>query len=205
MPDYTTSQHHRKRYHHKNRVVTTNMLRAMVPKPEAKWFDRTFQQTLGITNGPVPLDLIVQGAGQNQRIGDSVKAKSSFVRYTLTRGAADSFVRVIHFIWKSNDIPQATDVLAVASGGQQTVSPLNRDNGRTLRIIHDRLYTLGSGQDQLQVEKWSKKMYFTNKYDSDGATTTSINGYYVLFVSDQTVAANQPTINYYHRLSYTDS
>lgn len=172
-----------------------------VPIPEHKWFDSTTSNfSIPATGSVVALDGIVQGDGQNERIGDSVKATSTFYRYTITRVLVDSYVRIIHFIWKSNDVPTVASILQTAT----VVSPLNRDNGRIIRVLTDKLYTLATGQTQQQVEKHSKRLWYTNKYDSDAVTTTSVNGLYVLFISDQGTGANQPVINYYNRLTYTD-
>lgn len=176
-----------------------------VPIPEHKWYD-TIPTGLAVPNVPfiLALDGIPQGVGQSNRIGDSVKASSLFYRFSLTKGLTDSIVRVIWFIWKSNDIPAASDILQNSGTTTSYISPLNRDRGMNIRVLHDRLYTLGAGETQLQVEKQTKRLWFTNKYDSDSTTTTSMNGLYLLITSNAS-ATNAPTFDGYVRLSYTDS
>lgn len=206
MPLWTSGRggfrHHTKSHSVKARLAR---LEGKMPVPEHKWYDLSLGPSSITSTGFVgPLDAIVQGPGQSQRIGDSVRASSSFYRYSVSQNVTtptQAYFRIIHFIWKSNDVPLVSSVLQTAS----YLSPLNRDNGRIIRVITDKLYTLGTGESQLQVEKHSKKMWYTNKYDADTLTSTSINGYYVLVISDQPTVATGPTWTYYHRLTYTDS
>jgi len=203
MPLYTTSHHTRR--HHVSHTLSGRLsrLESKIPVPESKWYDTSLAGTsISSTALITPLDGIAQGVTQSTRVGDSIKASSLFIRYSLSRVAGDSFCRIIHFIWKSNDVPTVAQVLQTAS----YISPLNRDFGFNIRVLQDRLYTLASGESALQVEKIAKKLWYTNRYDSDAVTTTSMNGLYSLMISDKVAAGGlEPVITYYARLSYKDS
>jgi len=193
---HSTRTHHSRRHHRVSAYIEA-------PAPEPKWLDTTGTPIITITTTPLILNLteVVQGPGQNQRIGDSIKCASQFYRMTMARGTVDQFFRCIHFLWRGDDVPPAASILQVPN---QVVSPLNRDFSKTYKILRDDLYTLGSGESQLQVKKEFWDMKCTTKYTSDGDTSQTFNQLFVLFMSDQPTSATAPIINYYHRLTYTD-
>lgn len=210
MPFYTNqSRHHRRGRsdrHKSTRSLVFEMKRKM-PEPEVKWFDyinsvATGSGVVGTTPFIFQLDAIAQGDGQNERIGDSIKQSSMFVNYTLlAEPDSNATVRIMHFIWKAPGVPTTAQILQNDTT-QPVISPLNRDYATNIRVIKDRTYALGTGESQLQVEKFYKKMYAVTKYTADNATTTSDNGLYMLYVSDN--GTDSPRINYYHRLNYKD-
>nr|WAE42885.1 MAG: capsid protein [Cressdnaviricota sp.] len=193
----THSTHHERKHHH----GTTYRLEC--PPPEAKWLDTTLLPLTPTTTPTLTnLSLIVQGPGQNQRIGDAIRGDSQFYRMTLARGTVDCFVRVIHFIWKADDMPTAGEILANPA---LVVSPLNRDYSKTYHVQRDDLYTLANGESQLQVKKEFWDNGRTIKYSADASTAQTMNQVYVLFMSDQAAGATAPALNYYHRFSFMDN
>jgi hypothetical protein len=194
-----------------------SMFRKLVPKTEWKFFDTIPSSLTTIPNGngtqPIPLINMAQGITDQTRVGDEITPKNNYLRFTLTRGLTDSFVRVIMFWWKAVQIaaapgtatPQTPDVLQTAPvPGFQYLAPINKDQGRNVKVIYDRTFTLGTGESQIQVEKVYRQFKYVTTEFQQSAIYANKNQLYILFIGSE-VLANQPTVSYYNRLTYTDA
>lgn len=159
-------------------------------------------------------------------IGYRGQWRSNMVRLSITIGTALSspggqYVRIIHFFWKPNE--EATsgpsnspDVRFILQQGNQTsggggfpgsyLSPYNKEWARQYKVYSDKTYSLSTvGNTSVVLDKHYKKLrknFDTNQPGGLGALYGWIP--FVMFIYDTNVVADQPTISYYSRLSYTN-
>lgn len=212
MPNYTYARSQgrnrfgRRRY---GPLVTKGYLKAVIGTPESKFLDVTpasftIPATLS-TSSTFVLNDIIQGPGQNERIGNEVSNKSLHVRLNLARAATvDSLVRVIIF-WNIEGQNQPPSLLLQNNtAGNAYISPLHKNYGKSFWVRYDRTYTLAAGQSQLVVDEIWRKMKAKTEYASTETGQITRNQLYITFISNQTVAGNQPTCTFYSRLNYMD-
>jgi hypothetical protein len=148
---------------------------------------------------------ISQGAGITQRNGCIINLDCWEFRYRVLSNAALSagdmdMVRVIAFQWKSLDIPTSAFILKTVAWD----SSYNHDKQGLYRVVYDKTHTLVKGApSQHQVayvenDRWVEDgivRYLSS--DSPGQ-----NRLWLIFVG--TRSSNQPTIDYYSRVEFTD-
>lgn len=171
---------------------------------------------------------ITQGVTQNTIIGYKGMWKNLRVQLSLAynnTGANNlpQFVRIIHFLWKpnavtdmsSNNTPQVGQILQ--DGNQVSsvpgfgsvgsyLSPYNKEWAQQYKILDDTRFVLTlNGWNNGQLIKFSKRLNKVFQTLQPGGQYTGLysNQPYVLFISNQSVVADQPIINYYSRLTYT--
>lgn len=220
MPNstYARSMSHKRRQHYRTNLVTKGYLRAIVGNPEKKWFNTQLLPTSVPDTGIIQsLTDLTQGVGDSQRIGDTVTIHSNLNRLSIERGSVDAFLRVIMFRWQDQlvtttppNIPTVDQILEnnpdlVTPPSYQ--SPLNKNYGKSFKVMFDKTYTIAAGQSQLQVDK----IYRSNRYQVEftdlligQGTVTTTNGTFLLYISNQSVEANQPLFSFIHRITYTD-
>lgn len=177
-------------------------------------------QNNSISSGPQ--SNIVQGFTQNNLIGYKGKWNSYQYRCSLSRASltpTDSFVRMISFIWKPSELtgsgaPNDPTIFQILDNGLSAtadqftyLSPYSREWAKQYRIIADKTYTVAQGQTELVLDKFYKKMHipFTAFAPIETGTTLTSNVPYIFFIWSTGTAATQPVINFWPRLSYTNS
>lgn len=216
MPNYTYARSQgRNRFggRRHSRYVTKGYLKAVIGTPESKFLDRnntpfTIPSTMTTSNTFSLNNMITQGPSQYQRIGNEVSNKSLHVRLNLARAATvDSLVRVIIF-WNIDGLDLGdsanTNLLALNTAGNAYISPLNKNYGKSFWVRYDRTYTLAAGQSQLVVDEIWRKLKCKTEWNIAEPPAITRNQLYITFISNQTVAGNQPTASFYARLNYMD-
>lgn len=164
-------------------------------------------------------------------IGYKGNWKNHFHRIALRAGtlAPGQYVRVIHFLWRQSDISPtgAIDTPTIGVILQNTVgigaaaattstsqysflSPYNLQWAKRYKILQDDIYslsTIGHTSVTINKKKLALKATFKVEFSTDEEElpqSNTITGMtpYVLFLTDQNVVANMPSITYYSRLSY---
>lgn len=167
---------------------------------------------------------MAQGVTQNQMIGYKGMWKTSLHRIALTCSANNpNILRVIHFFWKPNEFtggaasngPGVGQILQQGNAGSSYIvngtstaflSPYNLEWSACYKIIHDETYTLtNSGWNQVQINKTRKKLNHSFRCNQPNGPSY-LYGWtpYVMFVSNYNASADQPAIQYYHRLGYVN-
>jgi len=194
----------------KPETVGKKIRKAIEKAKEKKFYD---QSALGagaaISTTPtiVNISQIPQGAGDSERIGDSVTITSLEHRLTCV-WATNSMLRVIVFQWKADNTtpPTVTAVLQTNGGGTNWfVAPYNHDNASQFRIIDD--FHLEGTAAGFPVGV-SYRRYFGKRYSKDlrflAAGTNGYNQIYYLMVSNQ-AGGTAPSVVDRTRVNYTDS
>lgn len=177
------------------------------PMVEKKHIDRlaSFNVTnLGTIN--VLTDVLNQGAGETQRIGDSIYALYLFLKLkvTLTTGSTYDNIRVI--IVRDTmgvNAPVVTDILdgGQLGGGFAPLAQYNHFYLSRWRRLYDRVHKISDGGGQSLVIQRTIPIY--SKLDFIGASTFK-NQVYILLVSDESNILALPSCTYSTRLLYTD-
>lgn len=206
MPNYTPRRAMgRSHWGHRRggRYVTKGYLKSVIGTPEVKFFDVT-RPINPVTAAGLVLGLndnVTAGVGPNSRIGTEVSNKSLHIRMSMARGAVDSFLRIIVFWYLDGSVGAGTITNILQTAAYD--SPLNKLNGKSFWVKYDCTFTLAAGQTQLQTEEIYRQLRCKTEYDN----TTNIplnNSLGILYISNQTVAANQPLLQLYSRLTYLD-
>lgn len=214
MPNQTYGRSHgRSHFGRRNysRYVTKGYLRAIVGKPESKWFNTNVAPAAvgaALNAGSVyafPLNQIPQGITQSTRIGDAVSNKSLHIRLDIQRAAVDAIVRVIVF-WYLDGNTATTPVppSLLLEDPANYRSPLNKDQGKSFWVKFDKTYSVASGQTAIQVDEVWRKLKCQTEYTSDAESTPSNNTLYIAALCNQTTVANQPLMSFTSRITYLD-
>lgn len=225
MPNTTYGRSNGRNFRRRNhsRYVTKGYLKAVVGSPESRWMDFliaptpiTSSGTIFNLNSPFPPTTTTPTTPLGGLRGSEISNKSLHMRLSLRRQTVDSFLRIIIF-WNLDGLDSPPTVAPVGSGvvgwegGILTTadyqSPLNKYNGKSFWVKFDKTYTLAAGQTQLQVDEIWRKLKCQTEYQPLQGTTggdAQRNSLHLLAISDQVTAENQPTLEYYSRISYMD-
>ncbi len=152
------------------------------------------------------------------REGDDVGVRSLLIRGNIEyqSGGPNAMVRMF-ILMKLNDT-RGTPIIFGSVGNDNTVlkqsvsthglplAPLLWENRRNWKILSDDLFV--GNPDSVDNLVFKKYMKFRHKayYDASTATTGAKKGnIYICLLSNQTVAANQPHISFFSRITYVDN
>lgn len=176
---------------------------------EVKRHDTTGNTTIPAGGTIIGLSDMAQGDGITNRDGDSVKLLNLTTRLDFRGSPASilaTYVRVIIFRGKQEDQSgfSATEILESADH----LSPKSWENRFKTKILQDRTYQLMDPEPTTGSYAGSKYVTMVTKLHghvnyATGTTAIENGGLYCLFVTSAT--ANQPTVDYYHRLTFTDN
>lgn len=196
---YKKYRRYRRRYRSSLAKKAYRLAKKAYKAPELKY------NKISLTKNPVSgigtfdnLDSTSAGTTNNQRIGDSIIAKSIHLRckMNLNASATATQVRMLIFKWRSEFPATVTDVLETA-----TITSFKSDDQRfQSSILYDRTYNLNTDRPEIFLKK-KIKLGFRMTYIG-GGTVPNTNGVYVIFCSDE--AVNTPTIDFQSRMFYID-
>lgn len=159
---------------------------------------------------------IVQGVGDNQRVGDKIKLGKMYLRLFWGPGDSENFMRFILFQWKPSDlayVPTVADILLPGPGGVQNIgSQYNHDRRSQFKILYDKTMNLiGDGAAPetsytsltrgFSVDTITPKL---NSIQFEAATFNGMNHVYMLGLSDSNVIPH-PYIYFSLKIMYTDA
>lgn len=152
----------------------------------------------------------VQGDSDGERVGDQINIKAFNFRFDLVYGDATNEFRVILFRWyQDNNIATPTIAQVLQNAAFPINSGINHDSlkANKLHIMHDKVYSLtqngNNGALHRSLTIVGKKLG-RKKIEFNNAAITGSNLIYAVFISDS-IAAPNPTINWYSRLTYYDA
>jgi len=204
------------------RTVTSKMMRPKVSSTEVKRVDLKLDAATAMvaianvagnqdfSTGMVATNLIQQGVGDFQRVGNKATVFQTMIQTELSRDAGDAFVRSMVIFDSSPDgtYPAIGDIIKTEdqAGNANTgfFSAMNIHNSDRFRVLRNKVYTL----DTYHPKK-AMKYVIKNKYDVqyDGTANPLTIGsvmkgtiYWIFFFS-----GSAPKItNTYIRCKYTD-
>ncbi len=190
------------------------MKRVLANKPEWKSMDESgAAQSIGLQSAPftMVLNLLQEGVGTNDRIGRRVQNKLLSWQYTLNWNdnelAHDIRIRVM--IVRQTQTKGVAIILGqiladISSADLAMVSPYELGSG-TYRVMFDRVHTLSLNGRSGRNVKTGRRLTQQTLYEGTTGLigNVSTNSYHIFAFS--TVAVDQPTIDLFTRLRYTDS
>lgn len=177
---------------------------AKMVNAEYKYFDVNEAAVAVSWSGYLPgLCTPVQGLGDNQRDGDSIKMQNLTFRATVQRAATDQEFRLILLIDKQAKVASLSDVLEVSGSVYSPISPKLYDRRFQTKILYDQRYFLTADSPTADI---NLTIPIREHQQFSGGTTTPTTGKLLaIFVSNTNTLANEPTITYYSRCTYTDN
>jgi len=188
---------------------------------ESKYYDEqgTYTAYGTATNADLRCitDSIVQGTGDEDRIGNSILAQDISIKIAYTMAATTGtpnvtggFARIIFFVWKINDSggPSVSKMLETPTN---ICSAFNKDYTDQFVIMKDKFISLdtkvlpatGTAATIFGHFKWFKSMKWHLRWD-DASNDTS-NHVWMLTLATPTSINNGLNVTFYSRLNYTDN
>lgn len=158
----------------------------------------------------IDLTVIAQGVTDSTRLGDSINLKSVQMKWTWSLGTTPNTVRVIVFQWFGDaniDAPTPSSILqgTFIGGVGAPHAPYTKDSvGFKCQVVFDEVQLLDTyrpsqlGSFMITADKFRHKKVQYN----GGGTTAVANSVWVLFISDDALAAF-PIIVYVERTRFT--
>jgi hypothetical protein len=153
---------------------------------------------------------VAQGVDYNQRVGNSIRVQHGYIRGIVNRTTADAVVRIIVLRDSENAgaAPAGSDVLTSTGTASCVVSPYlysnrNMNSGRNrFSIVYDECLLVSTNLPQQAFfhEFGGKHVKFRGT--TNGTASAGEGAYFMYVFTD--AAANQPTINLYTELVFTD-
>ena len=175
---------------------------------EKKTVDTQASNTVSATGAIGTLNAVSQGSAFNERTGDRMRMHSCTFKYDITVGSNNplTLVRVILFYWKDpTNAPSVSEILQQSNtAGYKDLESYNKS-----KILVDKWFSL----DQYHpIKTMSAKVDFNNKLAryahtrfAAGTSTLTQGGLYILELSNQTGAGNEPSARYSTRVFYYDN
>lgn len=200
----------RRRYQDPFMSIMRTRTNPVYPRPEVKWTDTE----LGTIAAPVSIDnvgttnqcinLLSQGSGPSSRLGSQVATKSVYYQFVLNFGQGPVPNAIRHILyWDRQSNAAVAPSTALLSAASLITSPMNLANRDRFVILADDRVTLSPNGDQIKVINGFRKINQLTNYTVAG-TTPQNGALNVLFISDESVAANEPTIYGTWRVRYID-
>lgn len=187
------------------------------PRPEVKAYDYTLDPVNIDNSGDVirVLNTISAGTGLPGRIGNQVATKSVYYQYVLNfgTGPVPNAIRHILFWDKQANSSTATaaDLLAIDALGTGTpnllTTPMNLTNRDRFVILADERTTLSPNGDQIRIISGFRKINQRTTWPAPASgsdDSPQTGALLLLFVSDETVTANEPNVYGTWRIRYID-
>lgn len=152
---------------------------------------------------------LTQGVANNQRIGDEVMVKSTFIRcfFRANLGSANYHsIRLVLFTWASPGDPVPTSILNPTTSTQDRhLGQVNETAAPLIRILRDDTHIMSSNAAH-NIPLALNKKYFTNvgskaRWDNSGSNISG--NVYLLAISDS-AALDAPQLSFVSRVKYTD-
>lgn len=177
---------------------------------ENKYNDLIYNATIPIaTPTMVPLNLLAQGADENERIGNSILLRDMNMRLSFIPDftAVDyQLVRYIIFVDKQQQgtAPTAAQLLTTPANID---TPFNRNYSDRFVIIKDKRLVLAKNNlaSNTIFQKIYKKLQFHARYIGQNGVPAELgnNALYLFAVSAS--VGNPPTLYVYNRINFTDN
>lgn len=177
------------------------------PRPEVKALDVS-STTASIDNATglvTSLNSIPVGTGPTQRIGNQVSIKSIYYQYVLNFGTGPVPNAIRHLVvWDRQSNGAAALMNQVLTAGSDfLVAPLSLAYRDRFTVLVDERTTLSPNGDQIRFCSGFRKI--NQRCDFIGNPIPTTGNLFSIFVSDETVVANEPTVYFTYRVRFIDN
>lgn len=150
------------------------------------------------------LGISIQGDGNNEHVGDSVKLQRLTFRGSIRNSTGTSSqVRLIIFKDKFNQNSTPTNFLENVGSSLAVFSPKDEDTKYSSKTLFDKTYIV-SDTRPIQKIKLNIPLNFHTTYVPTTNTPTA-GVLRILFISDANPAGSPPTVDYICATSFTDN
>lgn len=160
---------------------------------ELKNVETAISTAISSTGYVTSLAAVSQGDGNNDRTGDKINPTRLHVRgkLNLNASATSSLVRLIVYSYKSGTSTAVTDILPASP----TVEDFKSDAKRyASKILYDKVLRINDVSMPEKYFQFSCKLPSYIAYNG-GTTTPTVNGVYMLLLSDESTNTPTPSIN----------
>lgn len=185
-------------------------VRTIQKSQEKKYIDVFVDNaTMNYTGTVKLLNPCAEGTTDKTRIGDKITVKSIYARCSVIGNATNQYnlMRIMVFVDMANQgaDPTGPDLLETTADNLVALSPLDLNTAPRFKVLMDRVYAASNTGQQAFVMKFYKsfKSGLNCEYSGTAATDVYKKSIYLAYFSD--VNTNDPTINWYSRIGYTDS
>lgn len=190
------------------------MLKSLI-NVETKFIDTSLGGVLmpSATPSIIPLTLCSTGTNDETRNGNSIKAKSNSLKFTLAINSttpldADCRIMIVLDKVSNGTVPLATDILDNLGGLTPTLAHYNGDNaGSRFVILYDKRFQLDTVNRRLIDGSTYLKLNHHVKFDGNGSVIAdATTGHmYLVYMSNIGAVASQPSISYSNRFYFIDN
>lgn len=161
----------------------------------------------------VDMTRMIQGSGDQQRVGDKVKPVKLDIKGRLLGGSNDTNqMRLTIIQWHPNTTtplvaPSISDIyLYTASAGMVVNSPFQWDTRTNFTVLYDRRYTLSGSvdADNHQVD-YHIVCYPKKSISYTAGSLEGMNKIFFFATSDYSSGILQPSVRYIYQLTYKDA
>lgn len=164
--------------------------------------------SFNVPNSSQPVNLLNnlgQGDTISGRTGNSVLMKHLSIRgYINFVGSPSASVVKMWIIIDTQQVADTAPLFADIFSNNDVISLLNTSNVGRFKIIKSQLFINDSSVTQKQFN-CDIPLNIHARYNGTGTTDINKNGVYIIFTSNQAVAAPCPTAGYVSRISYYDN
>lgn len=172
------------------------------PRPEVKFFDNTFGTLAAPTTIPATgaaiqcVNDVPEGTTPSTRTGQTIAAKSVYYQYVINFGATQTPTVVRHvLIWDRQSLGVVPTIAGVFSDTASLVtSPLNLQNRERFVVLADDRTTLSPNGDQIFFRSGFRKINQKAVFPTVTINIPSTGALSVIFISDNSVAGEEPTV-----------
>lgn len=187
------------------KAVKKEVKKAVARDQEFKMLDTQIQQNATTAGVLTPLDNPSVGTADNQRIGDEIVVRSirAAFKITMQGSSTNDVVRIIIFADKHGyNVPLVTDLIGPIGTTQSVISPYSRFYKERFHVLYDKLFVLNNAKTQNYafVKKFKRRM--RSRFAGVSSFTNQL---YVLHISDESTSGNEPLIDGWFRVTYTDA
>ena len=172
---------------------------------ELKYHDQVLGNTSASSTGTViPLTSIAQGDTNATRNGNSILAKSLYMKYQIEFNAASTGGAVVK-MWLVQDKQQIADTTPAYTDifeNTNVFSFLNKNNIGRFNILSSKTFTYDTAKLQYQME-FTKQLNQHIRFNGTASTDLQKNHYYLVVATD--ILTNVPNYLYASRLTYYDN
>lgn len=175
---------------------------------EIKKFDTLLTSTALTDAGFVQnMALIAQGDTAGLRDGNSIKTQWFTIQghFEIHASAVNTSVRMIVFL-DNQTVADTTPTVGTVLDGDVvsfTYAPLNSDTVGRFTKLYDKVIVLDVVKAPRRTFKVNLKLKKHLRFNGTAGTDIQKNGIFVLFVADE--VTNDPTMEWFARLGYTDN
>lgn len=173
-------------------------------------------QAIPATGTTYDIQVIAQGLGDANRIGDALKVDGIDIRgkVDMSSNSTTNSLRVIlvqmHDLYDvTSGLPWYPDILnsTYSSGSNATLSPRNMDKMELFRVLSDRTYSVSAQKPRVDFHIAEPNIKLRKTQYEAASSSYRSEGLYLFAVSDDGTAlsANYPYLSFVSQLRYRDA